>query len=310
MTSIARARTYAKWFIEGACELLHAHFADALRAKFPLAALRALTAQQLSDRGTECALIVERFSRGELGAVTYHRISSFTESASLAELVLNISPDGAITGLRVCAQLEEAPSARLGYRTCVALRLPFSGIWTVLWGGRSFKDNFHVVSPTQRFAYDFVITVDGCSHAAEGLANSDYYCWGEPIFSPARGTVVAAVDGIDDCAPGVMNRKAPLGNHLIIDHGNQEFSWLAHLRRGSIAVCVGQAVVEGDVLGSCGNSGHSSEPHLHYHLQTTSSLKKGEGLPAQFENYVVDGQFIVRGEPLRYQRVAPAHRID
>ncbi len=209
MTSIARARTYAKWFIEGACELLHAHFADALRAKFPLAALRALTAQQLSDRGTECALIVERFSRGELGAVTYHRISSFTESASLAELVLNISPDGAITGLRVCAQLEEAPSARLGYRTCVALRLPFSGIWTVLWGGRSFKDNFHVVSPTQRFAYDFVITVDGCSHAAEGLANSDYYCWGEPIFSPARGTVVAAVD--DNGAAGRRHGQRVVG---------------------------------------------------------------------------------------------------
>lgn len=307
-TSIVRARMYAKWFLEGACEPLHANFSNKLRAKLPLAALRSITAQRLSERGRERALIVERLSRRELGEVTYHRISSFTGPASLAELVLNISSDGAITALQVCDQVAEVPSARLGYRTHAVLRLPFFGIWTVLWGGRSFADNFHVVSATQRFAYDFVMTCDDRTHTAEGLVNSDYYCWGQPIVAPAAGTVVAAVDGIDDCNPGVMNRKVPLGNHLIIHHGNREFSWLAHLRRGSISVRSGQAVVEGDVLGSCGNSGHSSEPHLHYHLQTTSSFSEGEGLPAQFENYVADGQFVTRGEPLRHQRVSPAHR--
>jgi murein DD-endopeptidase MepM/ murein hydrolase activator NlpD len=64
-------------------------------------------------------------------------------------------------------------------------------------------------------------------------------------------------------------------------------------------------VQRGEVLGRCGNSGNSSEAHLHYHLQNTPEFNQGEGLPPQFQNYVADGQVVSRGEPIRGQKIRP-----
>lgn len=61
----------------------------------------------------------------------------------------------------------------------------------------------------------------------------------------------------------------------------------------------------GQTLGLCGNSGNSSEPHLHYHLQNTGIFFDGDGLPAQFLNYVADGKAVERGEPRKGQQVRP-----
>lgn len=83
---------------------------------------------------------------------------------------------------------------------------------------------------------------------------------------------------------------------------------MAHLQRGSVAVQVGDWVEPGDLLGLCGNSGNSSEPHLHNHLQNTPDFPGGEGLPALFRSYLVDGVLVERGEPLRGQFVAPAEK--
>lgn len=112
-----------------------------------------------------------------------------------------------------------------------------------------------------------------------------------------------ATDGLSDNKPGVMDRDHPTGNHVILDHGNGEFSFLAHLKQGSVAVKVGDRVKPGDKLGLCGNSGNTSEPHLHYHLQTTAKFGAGEGLPAQFLNYIADGKEVARGEPVQGQTI-------
>jgi murein DD-endopeptidase MepM/ murein hydrolase activator NlpD len=94
-----------------------------------------------------------------------------------------------------------------------------------------------------------------------------------------------------------------VGNHVIIDHGNGEFSLLAHLRRGTLAVELGQTVTAATPLGRCGHSGNTSEPHLHYHLQDTAVFGKGVGLPAQFQGYVADGEAVARGEPVKGQTI-------
>lgn len=156
----------------------------------------------------------------------------------------------------------------------------------------------------QRFAYDFLVVLAGASHEGEGLTNGDYYCFGQPIRAPAAGTVVAAVDGVADNTPGEFADDAPLGNHVVIDHGAGEYSFLAHFMEGSVKVAPGQQVESGDQLGACGNSGRSSEPHLHYHLQTSADFGRGEGLPAQFQDYLADGERVARGEPVRGQRVS------
>jgi murein DD-endopeptidase MepM/ murein hydrolase activator NlpD len=101
-----------------------------------------------------------------------------------------------------------------------------------------------------------------------------------------------------------MNEEQVLGNHVIIDHGNQEFSFLCHLQNGSVTVKPGQTLAAGDALGRCGNSGRSSEPHLHYHMQNKPEPFRGEGLPAQFSNYRAGDTVVPRGEPKRGETVS------
>src|SRR5262249_17415626 len=150
-----------------------------------------------------------------------------------------------------------------------ALRLPFDGEWIVASGGRTPELNQHNVDYPNRFACDFARAEDArFSTESPGRRNEDYASWGKPILAPAPGVVAAVNDSIEDNTPGHMDPKAPPGgNYVVIDHGNGEFSLLAHLRRGSVKVRVGDRVVAGQVVGACGNSGKSNGPHLHYNLQ-------------------------------------------
>src|SRR5690606_7128195 len=107
----------------------------------------------------------------------------------------------------------------------------------------------------------------------------------QPVLAPANGTVAHATGDLPDQAIGDTDRANPAGNHVAIDLGNDEYVFLAHLRRGSVAVKEGDTVAEGQVLGRCGNSGNTSEPHLHIHLQTSPILGQGEGLPVFFNSY-------------------------
>jgi len=108
-------------------------------------------------------------------------------------------------------------------------------------------------------------------------------------------------NNVEENIPGVTNTDELFGNYVIIDHGNDEFSVLAHMITGSIPVHPGEIVEKREMIGLCGNSGNSTEPHLHYHLQNSPSISSGEGLPAQFRNYYADDLFVVMGEPLRDQ---------
>ena len=199
-----------------------------------------------------------------------------------------------------------APTRFLNYQTKTVLRLPFDGEWYVYWGGRSVAQNRHCVAGDQRFAYDFLILKNGRSFHGTGEGNNDYYCFGKPVYAPGRGLVVSAVAELPDNLPGVMNAEQPLGNHVILDHGSGEFSFIAHLQQGSVSVQSNDRVEAGTLLGACGNSGNSSEPHLHFHLQTTPILFRGEGLPAFFCNYTIHEKSITRGEPIAGQTIRQA----
>jgi hypothetical protein len=204
--------------------------------------------------------------------------------------------------------LSKRPAATefLDYRTQTALHLPFAGEWYVYWGGRSVAENRHVMARDQRFAYDFLILArgrGGQSYRSSGESNTDYYCFGQPVYAPAGGSVVKAENELPDNTPGEMNPKAALGNCVILDHGCGEFSFFAHFRCGTVVVRSGERVHCGQLLAQCGNSGNSSEPHLHYHLQNTAVPFRGDGLPAFFVEYVANGKPVSRGEPVARQAV-------
>ena len=102
---------------------------------------------------------------------------------------------------------------------------------------------------------------------------------------------------------GAPFASPPEGNHVIIDHGNSEYSVLAHLKLGSVKVKAGDKVKSDTMIGRCGNSGNAETPHLHIHLQNTPILFNGEGLPMQFHDYLADKKLVSSGEPERGQTI-------
>ena len=152
------------------------------------------------------------------------------------------------------------------------LRLPFEGRWFVYQGGDTPNVNHHMAVPAQWFGVDFV-KVGGPSQRAlsrvEPKAPEDFYSWNEPVLSPAAGEVVAVVDDLPDNPVGIRDPDRPAGNHVVVRTADGRFVFVAHLRRGSVAVRRGERVDAGRLLGRCGNSGNSDFPHVHVHVQNT-----------------------------------------
>jgi len=168
------------------------------------------------------------------------------------------------------------------------LSLPFKGRWLVFWGGDTKELNLHHDAPNQKFAFDFLgADEDGKTHKPEGKVNEDYFAFGREVLAPADGVVTDVINGVRDNTPGSMNPYSALGNAVFIQHREHEVSALAHLKLDSIKVKVGDKVKKGQIIGLCGNSGNSSEPHLHYHLQNTPIIQDGTGIKCYFEKVIV-----------------------
>ncbi len=142
-----------------------------------------------------------------------------------------------------------------------------------------------------RYAYDLsIVDSAGRMFRGDGDRNEDWYSWDAVVRAPGAGTVVAAVDDQPDWEIGrtslpdsmVMARPASLyGNYVILDHGNGEFSLLAHLRQGSVTLRAGDRVRRGAAIGRVGFSGSVYTIHNHYQLQRGPALD-AEGLPSAF----------------------------
>jgi murein DD-endopeptidase MepM/ murein hydrolase activator NlpD len=196
------------------------------------------------------------------------------------------------------------PSSHDDQPSSVAFRLPLGGPVTVAWGGPTHRVNYHVGSPPERWAYDLLVTRAGRTHAGDGTALADYFSYGRDVLAPAAGTVVAARDGEPDAVPGRPDRDGRAGNHVVLEVEPGVYLFIAHLRGGSVLVQPGQTVRQGQVLGQVGNSGNTSEPHVHLHLQDSPTPDRGEGIPMFFSGYRVSGQadVVARGMPMGGQR--------
>jgi Peptidase family M23 len=302
------ARRWTETFYRGDLAPLWSQLDDKVRALFGtvegLAAFREKVQTQL---GAEQAIVSETVEP-EDGSRLYVRTARFERSPQPFQVKMTFDAHDRIVafGVLPAPTSAPAPSTKLDYRTKTRLQLPFEGTWAVGWGGRTLAENYHAANREQRFAYDLLVAHGESTHNGDGTHNGDYFCHGLPIFAPGDGRVVEARDGIAENVPGQMNSQEPLGNHVILDHGNGELSFMAHFETGSLVVHSGDRVTAGQRIARCGNSGLSSEPHLHYHLQTTPRLHDGEGLPAQFHDYVADGKPVAVGEPTRGQLISPA----
>ena len=169
------------------------------------------------------------------------------------------------------------------------LILPFNGEWTVFWGGDTPEQNHHVNIPSQKNAFDIVITdANGNSYKTDGKVNEDYYAFGKPLIAPCDAVVVQAVDGIKDNNPGDLNPIYTPGNSIMLKTINNEYILIAHFKNHTITVKEGEKVKKGQILGNCGNSGNSSEPHLHFHLENAEDMNIATGVKCYFEKIKVN----------------------
>ena len=181
----------------------------------------------------------------------------------------------------------------------VELHFPLkNGTYYVAQGGNAPIINYHNSYPPQRFAVD-IVKINAWGFRAKGFYPDDpqkYAIYGGRLYSPCRGIVLTAVDGFEDRAPSDFAKGLPegtpaAGNHVVIACNGAEVH-IAHMQKGSVRVREGDAVDENSWIGNAGNSGNTSEPHLHIHAE-----RNGVGAPVTF-----GGRFPVRNSLIRSSR--------
>jgi len=100
-----------------------------------------------------------------------------------------------------------------------------------------------------------------------------------------------------------MNRDYVSGNTVILKTENNEYLFFGHFKQHSITVKQGQKIKLGMLLGLCGNSGNSSEPHLHFHAQNKEEMFKSTGIKCFFSNILVNGITKENYSPIKGDKV-------
>ena len=149
----------------------------------------------------------------------------------------------------------------------VVLAAPFEGEWLVLNGGRSTLINMHYGLENQRDALDLERLVNGQELTGNRHTLNSYPSWGETVFAPADGKIVTVVNDLNDNEVGATDEEHLAGNHVVMDIGHGRFVMMAHLQKGSVSVRPNDLVHAGQPIARCGNSGNTSQPHLHLQAQ-------------------------------------------
>ncbi|MBI4826672.1 MAG: urea transporter [Nitrospirae bacterium] len=159
----------------------------------------------------------------------------------------------------------------------ITIALPFHGRWQVTQG----IDGKVTHKEDWRFAYDFqAVDFNGRSYRSDGLELEDHYSFGLPVISPADGRVHSIKKDVHDNSIGKANTEENWGNYIIIEHAQNYYSCLAHLKKGSIKAAPGQDIKKGEIIAACGNSGRSPYPHIHMQFQV---LPKAGAPSSSFE---------------------------
>ncbi len=211
--------------------------------------------------------------------------------------------DNKISGL-LFKPVESTEPAKFD-RNTTKLRLPFNGKWLTFWGGTDKRQNYHVTTRVQQGAFDFLkLGKNNRSYQRSGTRNEDYYAFGQPLYAVCDAVVYEVITGVEDNRPTIMNPSQPLGNSVMLKTENDEYIVYAHLENGTVAVKAGDTVKKGQYLGNCGNSGNSSEAHLHLHIQDGPNLMTAAGASCFFEEILVNGALKQDYSPVKFDIVS------
>lgn len=152
---------------------------------------------------------------------------------------------------------------------CVVLELPFNGTWLAGHAGGSLATNPH---SKNRFAIDFLkLGPDNRFYKEKEELVTDFYSYNEPVFSPADAIVSQVVDSLESDLMSEPDTVNIGGNFVILNIGDGKYVYFGHFKKATIALKAGDCVTVGTYIGSVGNSGNSSFPHLHMHVQNIPS---------------------------------------
>ena len=160
------------------------------------------------------------------------------------------------------------------------VQLPFWGKWKVSQGYNGSITHLDDWSK----ALDFVIVDDdNKTYKNDGIHKEDFYCYGKPVLATADGYVQSIINTVEDNDITDVDTLKNWGNSIIVNHGNELYSQISHIKKDSFKVNIGDYVTKGTILASCGNSGRSPEPHIHFQMQTSAVVgEKTFGLPIAY----------------------------
>lgn len=188
--------------------------------------------------------------------------------------------------------------------------MPIEGETFVIAGGDNELLNHHFNFKYQRNAFDLTSVIKGMTYQGAPNRNENFYCYGQSVVAPANGKVVQTLKNIKDNIPGEVNTNHPEGNFVIIQHQINEYSIVAHLQCDSIKVDVGDSVRRGQHIAHIGNSGNSSEPHLHFHIMNKMKTQSGHTYKIKF----LDQHAPIKGDKVFYSgdkmTIEPHHEIN
>jgi peptidase M23-like protein len=210
------------------------------------------------------------------------------------------------------------------YENRTALVLPLAGR-VFVWEGHDFYSHhlrvplgsskvrsLGITANSNEFASDFIYLDErGRAYHDDPRKLENWYGYGKPVYAPGAGVVSASANDIPDNwfedanatrigHPSLLGGKDPkdVGNFVLIDHGDGEYSLLVHLKAGSVRVRPGEHVERGQQIGRIGFAGDSIFPHLHYSLMDGPEVYKAWGLPAYFLNLMGARSIEVGREPV------------
>jgi hypothetical protein len=198
--------------------------------------------------------------------------------------------------------IETEGLTKVGSLDAAVLGPPLEGPgWVVVNGCCDSTTHIRSIQPVngrlylaQRFAIDWMkINKDNRLFVGDPKDVNSYFGYGQNVLAVADARVAAVVDKFKNQIPGVLPTKITLeeidGNHVVLDLGNGQYVFYAHMQPNSIIVKEGDMVKKGQVIGKLGNTGNTSAPHMHLHVMAQPYTLGSNGLPYVFDQFNLPG---------------------
>jgi hypothetical protein len=208
---------------------------------------------------------------------------------------------------------------------------PVAGRWLALNSPASRVPSHGMHAYGQTYAIDVVYEPEDRPRPAfswwpPARRPRDFPGFGQPVHAVADGVVVGVHDrqrdhwsrnswpgllylAVESVPRELLGPRRIIGNHVVIDIGDGVHAVFAHLQRGSVEIEKGQRVLAGDQLARCGNSGNTTEPHLHLQFMDRPGTLFAAGLPFRFTRYETGGHaeagVPANGQPFTAEPIHP-----